>query len=129
LSLLSLRPNTSIFWVGKLGDERRYLNTFTSQELHAATENFAEHRRIGEGGFGAVYSGKLRGVGIAVKRLNQDGLQGEAEMLRELQVLGSMQHRHLVGLLGWCQAEHCLVYELAERGSLEVSASTSLCTL
>jgi hypothetical protein len=56
-----------------------------------------------------------------VKRLNQDGLQGETEMLRELQVLGSMQHRHLVALLGWCQAEHCLVYELAERGSLEVS--------
>jgi len=96
-----------------------YLNTFSSQELRTATDNFAEHRRIGEGGFGAVYSGKLRGVGIAVKRLNQDGLQGETEMLRELQVLGSMQHRHLVALLGWCQAEHCLVYELAERGSLE----------
>jgi hypothetical protein len=61
-------------------------------------------------------------MAIAVKRLNRDGLQGEAELVRELQVLGSMQHRHLVALLGWCPAEHCLVYELAERGSLEVRA-------
>ena len=34
-------------------------------------------------------------------------------------MLGSMQHRHLVALLGWCPEEHCLVYELAENGNLE----------
>jgi serine/threonine protein kinase len=34
-------------------------------------------------------------------------------------VLGSMQHRHIVALLGWCPEEHCLVYELAEKGNLE----------
>ena len=33
-------------------------------------------------------------------------------------MLGSMQHRHLVALLGWCPEEHCLVYELAEKGDL-----------
>ena len=33
-------------------------------------------------------------------------------------MLGSMQHRHLVALLGWCPEEHCLVYELAEKGNL-----------
>ena len=44
--------------------------------------------------------------------------QGQAQLQQELQVLGSMQHRHLVALLGWCPEEHCLVYELAERGNL-----------
>lgn len=34
-------------------------------------------------------------------------------------MLGSMQHRHIVALLGWCPEEHCLVYELAEKGNLE----------
>jgi hypothetical protein len=37
-----------------------YLNTFSSAELHAATDDFGAHRRIGEGGFGAVYSGRVR---------------------------------------------------------------------
>ena len=30
-----------------------------------------------------------------------------------------MQHRHIVALLGWCPEEHCLIYELAEKGNLE----------
>ena len=34
-------------------------------------------------------------------------------------MLGAMQHRHIVALLGWCPEEHCLVYELAEKGNLE----------
>ena len=45
--------------------------------------------------------------------------QGQAQLQQELQVLGSMQHRHLVALLGWCPEELCLVYELAEKGNLE----------
>jgi hypothetical protein len=44
--------------------------------------------------------------------------QGQAQPQQELQVLGSMQLRHLVALLGWRPEEHCLVYELAEKGTL-----------
>jgi hypothetical protein len=44
--------------------------------------------------------------------------QGQAQPQQELQVLGSMQLRHLVALLGWRPEEHCLVYELAEKGNL-----------
>ena len=51
------------------------LNAFSAAELRAATEDFAVHRRIGEGGFGPVFSGQLRGARVAVKQLDRAGLQ------------------------------------------------------
>ena len=41
------------------------------------------------------------------------------ELHLELQVLGTMQHKHIVTLLGWCPEENCLVTELAEKGNLK----------
>ena len=50
-------------------------------ELRAATKKFRADRVIGEGGFGAVYKGLIRGEGltIAIKKWNPGSLQGVAE--------------------------------------------------
>lgn len=42
---------------------------FTIAELNKITGNFSESHKIGQGGFGTVYQGKLRdGTTVAIKR-------------------------------------------------------------
>jgi len=42
---------------------------FTIAELNKITSNFSESHKIGQGGFGSVYQGKLRdGTTVAIKR-------------------------------------------------------------
>jgi predicted Ser/Thr protein kinase len=51
------------------GDVR--LNVFSGDEVRSATDDFHEERKLGEGTFGAVFSGRLRGAAVAVKQLKQ----------------------------------------------------------
>ncbi|KAL1195670.1 putative serine/threonine-protein kinase PBL11 [Cardamine amara subsp. amara] len=108
------------------------LKNFTLSELKSATRNFRPDSVVGEGGFGCVFKGWIdetsftpskpgTGVVIAVKRLNQDGLQGHREWLAEINYLGQLDHPNLVKLIGYClEEEHrLLVYEFMTRGSLE----------
>ncbi|XP_048548139.1 cysteine-rich receptor-like protein kinase 6 [Triticum urartu] len=90
--------------------------------LRAATDNFAERNKLGEGGFGAVYKGVLHeGEEIAVKRLSQSSTQGIEELKTELVLLAKLQHRNLVRLVGVCleEPEKLLVYEYMPNGSLD----------
>lgn len=57
------------------------LRAFTLAELKAATKNFRAETLVGEGGFGKVYKGLIRGEGlaIAIKKLNSGSNQGVSE--------------------------------------------------
>lgn len=68
------------------------LKSFGFSELKMATRNFRPDSVVGEGGFGSVFKGWIdehsltstkpgTGMMIAVKRLNQEGLQGHKEWL------------------------------------------------
>jgi len=97
-----------------------HLQVYTHAELAEATENFSPAAVIGKGGFGKVYKGKLlRGMPVAIKKLDTDSMQGPNELYRELEILGTISHRHIVRLYGWCQEVPCLVFELCENGSLD----------
>ncbi|VAH29318.1 unnamed protein product [Triticum turgidum subsp. durum] len=90
--------------------------------LRAATDNFAESNKLGEGGFGAVYKGVLsEGEEIAVKRLSQSSTQGIEELKTELVLVAKLQHKNLVRLLGVCLEgqEKLLVYEYMPNRSLD----------
>ncbi|KAK8457531.1 hypothetical protein SEVIR_3G200800v4 [Setaria viridis] len=90
--------------------------------LRAATDNFSEENKLGEGGFGPVYKGTLQnGQDIAVKRLSATSQQGQVEMKNEVFLLAKLQHRNLVRLLGCCIEEHerLLVYEFLTNNSLD----------
>ncbi|XP_062231735.1 cysteine-rich receptor-like protein kinase 25 isoform X2 [Phragmites australis] len=90
--------------------------------LRAATDNFSEENKLGEGGFGPVYKGTLQnGQDIAVKRLSATSQQGQVEMKNEVVLLAKLQHKNLVRLLGCCIEEHekLLVYEFLRNNSLD----------
>ncbi|RDX87686.1 Cysteine-rich receptor-like protein kinase 25, partial [Mucuna pruriens] len=69
----------------------------------AATNNFSDANKLGQGGFGPVYKGKLsNGQEVAVKRLSGNSLQGDIEFKNEVLLVAKLQHRNLVKLLGFC---------------------------
>ncbi|KAK3431907.1 hypothetical protein EUGRSUZ_E03031 [Eucalyptus grandis] len=90
--------------------------------IRAATDNFSDSRKLGQGGFGAVYMGRLsNGSDIAVKRLSCNSSQGEVEFKNEVMLLARLQHRNLVRLLGFCLegVERLLIYEFLPNSSLD----------
>ncbi|KAL5719775.1 hypothetical protein ACHQM5_012515 [Ranunculus cassubicifolius] len=91
--------------------------------LRSATNNFSEENKLGEGGFGPVYKGNLRGQEIAVKRLAKDSIQGVKEFRSEVILISKLQHKNLVKLLGCCikGEEKMLVYEYMQNQSLDIS--------
>ncbi|KAL8039483.1 hypothetical protein ABFX02_10G039900 [Erythranthe guttata] len=95
---------------------------FSYKDLSTATKGFDPNRIIGHGAFGTVYKGVLPTTGdsIAVKRCTHKG-QGRTEFLSELSIIGTLRHRNLVRLQGWCheKGESLLVYDLMSNGSLD----------
>ncbi|XP_042031198.1 putative receptor-like protein kinase At4g00960 [Salvia splendens] len=90
--------------------------------IKAATNDFSDHDKLGQGGFGAVYKGKLpNGQEIAVKRLSRDSGQCDIEFKNEVLLLAKLQHRNLVRLLGFALEgmEKLLVYEFVQNASLD----------
>ncbi|XP_020969997.1 receptor-like serine/threonine-protein kinase SD1-8 isoform X2 [Arachis ipaensis] len=109
-----------------LGDERNMddleLPMFDFDTLMMATNNFSQDNKLGEGGFGSVYRGRLiEGQEIAVKRLSEDSGQGIEEFKNEVKSIVKLQHRNLVRLLGCCikKNEKMLVYEYMENRGLD----------
>uniref|UniRef100_A0A7N0TQQ9 Uncharacterized protein n=1 Tax=Kalanchoe fedtschenkoi TaxID=63787 RepID=A0A7N0TQQ9_KALFE len=92
------------------------------ETIRAATGDFSEENKLGQGGFGAVYKGRLAdGREIAVKRLSQNSGQGDAEFKNEVTLLAKLQHKNLVRLLGFCLQgqERLLIYEYVPNASLD----------
>ncbi|XP_020551787.1 chitin elicitor receptor kinase 1-like isoform X2 [Sesamum indicum] len=89
---------------------------FTFEELAVATDNFSMSHKIGQGGFGSVYYGELRGEKAAVKKMD---MQATKEFLAELNVLTHVHHVNLVRLIGYCvESSLFLVYEYIDNGNL-----------
>jgi len=104
-----------------------FLNHYSSQvptrysysQIRAYTNNLAD--KVGKGGFGTVYKGKLsNGRLIAVKILDESK-QSEQQFMAEVATVGRTYHVNLVRLLGYCShgSKRALVYEYMVNGSLD----------
>ncbi|XP_028803257.1 putative receptor-like protein kinase At4g00960 [Neltuma alba] len=92
------------------------------ETIRMATNDFADANKLGQGGFGAVYLGRLYdGQEIAVKRLSRNSGQGDVEFKNEVLLMARLQHRNLVKLVGFClkKEERLLVYEFLPNKSLD----------
>uniref|UniRef100_A0A803LFR6 Protein kinase domain-containing protein n=2 Tax=Chenopodium quinoa TaxID=63459 RepID=A0A803LFR6_CHEQI len=93
---------------------------FKLKDLKGATGNFSPKNELGRGGFGVVYQGKLDMKDVAVKRIINTR-QGKQNLIAEVTTIGSLHHKNLVELIGWCfeKNEFLLVYEYMPNGSLD----------
>lgn len=71
------------------------------------------------------------GALVEVNRCSYSGGQGRAEFLSELSIIGTLRHRNLVQLHGWCQekGEILLVYDFMPNGSLDKALFEALTPL
>lgn len=95
---------------------------YSSKDIIKKLENLNEEHIIGSGGFGTVYKLAMDdGNVFALKRIVKlnDGFDRFFE--RELEILGSIKHRYLVNLRGYCNSPllKLLIYDYLPGGSLD----------
>ncbi|KAJ0692888.1 putative protein kinase RLK-Pelle-WAK-LRK10L-1 family [Helianthus annuus] len=91
------------------------VSVFSYKELEDATQHFDPSRELGDGGFGAVYYGKLKdGREVAVKKLHEHNYNRVRQFRNEVDILTKLRHPNLVVLYGCTSRqshELLLVYE------------------
>ncbi|XP_051139817.1 probable L-type lectin-domain containing receptor kinase S.5 [Andrographis paniculata] len=96
---------------------------FEFRDLKKGTNSFDEEHKLGQGGYGVVYRGRLvkENMEIAVKCFSRESIKGQDDFLAELTIINRLRHKHLVKLLGWCHknGKLLLVYEYMPNGSLD----------
>uniref|UniRef100_A0ACD5UBJ2 Uncharacterized protein n=1 Tax=Avena sativa TaxID=4498 RepID=A0ACD5UBJ2_AVESA len=93
---------------------------FSHSEMRRATRNFST--RLGGNDNATIFKGQLtNGSVVAVRRVESSPKGGQLEFCKEMEILGRLHHRHLVGLKGYCltRFERFQVYEYMENGSLK----------
>ncbi|XP_018730355.2 G-type lectin S-receptor-like serine/threonine-protein kinase At1g61370 [Eucalyptus grandis] len=84
-------------------DDALELTVFSFDSILLATNKFSTTSKLGQGGFGSVYRGKMNdGKEVAVKRLSSSSAQGVQEFENEIVLISKLQHRNLVKLIGCC---------------------------
>ncbi|CAN4078466.1 unnamed protein product [Withania somnifera] len=92
---------------------------YNYSNIKRMTRRFNE--KLGEGGYGSVYKGKVRsGRDVAVKLLSKPKA-GNQDFMNEVATIGRIHHVNVVGLVGYCVegTKRALVYDFMPNGSLD----------
>ncbi|KAL3730036.1 hypothetical protein ACJRO7_027096 [Eucalyptus globulus] len=104
-------------------EQSRGPKEYSYNVLAVATNNFANTRLLGEGGFGGVYEGHLADTNshVAIKKITPESKQGVKEYATEVKTIRHLRHKNLVELIGWSHERNkfLLVYEYMSNGSLD----------
>ncbi|CAI0441932.1 unnamed protein product [Linum tenue] len=95
---------------------------YSSKDIIKKLETLTEEHVIGCGGFGTVYKLAMDdGSEFALKRIVKMNEGFDRFFERELEILGSIKHRHLVNLRGYCNSptSKLLIYDYLPGGSLD----------
>ncbi|KAK5785160.1 hypothetical protein PVK06_039712 [Gossypium arboreum] len=89
---------------------------FSYNDLVVATNNFSNQRKLGEGGFGAVFKGYFNDsdTAVAVKKIARGSRQGRKEYITEIKIISRLRHRNLVQLLGLLDSYCCVLGTVVE---------------
>ncbi|PON86948.1 Serine/threonine protein kinase [Trema orientale] len=130
--LCCLRKNSSFLFWKKQSQTHQNVEAFLKDygplqvrrysylDIKKMTNSFTE--KLGHGGFGEVYKGKLEnGCLVAVKILNDSRDDDGEEFINEVATISRTSHVNVVTLLGFCfeGPNRALVYEFMPNGSLE----------
>ncbi|KAF7816064.1 calmodulin-binding receptor-like cytoplasmic kinase 2 [Senna tora] len=98
------------------------MGNFSFEEIYKATGKFSLNNKIGEGGFGTVYKGRLNdGSLVAIKRAKENVLdKNMSEFKNEIITLSKIEHLNLVRLYGYLEHddEKIIVVEYVGNGTL-----------
>ncbi|EOY13655.1 PR5-like receptor kinase [Theobroma cacao] len=92
---------------------------YSYYEVKRMTRNFQE--KLGEGGYGSVFKGKLRsGHLVAIKLLGKSKANGQ-DFINEVATIGRIHHVNVAKLIGFCVegSKQALVYDFMSNGSLD----------
>ncbi|XP_047969381.1 rust resistance kinase Lr10-like isoform X2 [Salvia hispanica] len=92
---------------------------YSYSDIKKMTKGFQD--KLGQGGYGSVYKGKLRsGLHVAVKLLGKSGGKGQ-DFMNEIATIGRIHHVNVVRLVGYCAhgSKLALVFDFMTNGSLE----------
>ncbi|KAL6321061.1 hypothetical protein AAG906_012047 [Vitis piasezkii] len=92
---------------------------YSYSNIKKMTEGFKE--KLGEGGYGSVYKGKLRsGHLVAVKMMASSKANGQ-DFINEVATIGRIHHVNVVQLIGFCVegSKRALIYDFMPNGSLD----------
>ncbi|XP_042036028.1 LRR receptor-like serine/threonine-protein kinase FEI 1 [Salvia splendens] len=95
---------------------------YSSKDIIKKLENLNEEHVIGAGGFGTVYKLAMDDGNIfALKRIVKVNEGFDRFFERELEILGSIKHKYLVNLRGYCNSptSKLLIYDFLSGGSLD----------
>lgn len=105
---------------------------YTSKDIIKKLETLNEEHIIGCGGFGTVYKLAMDdGNEFALKRIVKMNEGFDRFFERELEILGSIKHRYLVNLRGYCNSptSKLLIYDYLPGGSLDEALHGKIPTL
>ncbi|XP_050387232.1 rust resistance kinase Lr10-like [Argentina anserina] len=92
---------------------------YTYSNIKKMSNGFKD--KLGEGGYGSVYKGKLRSGHLgAIKLLGNSNANGD-DFVSEVATIGRIHHVNVVQLVGYCVegSKRALVYDFMPNGSLD----------
>ncbi|KAK3425882.1 hypothetical protein EUGRSUZ_F02096 [Eucalyptus grandis] len=88
-------------------------------DLKKMTDSFS--KKLGQGGFGAVYKGEIRDVGLVAVKILTESKSSPKEFINEVMRISRTSHVNVITLLGFCYEgkKRALVFEYMPNGSLD----------